>query len=537
MLEKLRGCCRVSKLRSILLMEADVNAINKMIFGVRMLQTVREFNFMPGEIFSERNRTADDETLSKVVFYDLVRQSRRPAGVSSVNADNCFDRIAHAIASLVFQAFGVSENAAGTMLSMIQDMQFFLRTAFGDSKSAAGSKVEIKTQGLCQGSGAAPAGWAVVSIAILHAHKKKGHGATFLCPITGTYSQLSAILFVDDTDVVHLRMDAEESVLEAHEQLQESVLSWDNLLIATGGSLKPAKCFYHLISFTWKKDGRWTYASNENEECLQIVIPQPDNTVTPITHLGVNEASKTLGSMICPSGDTSAAILRLQDTAQSWIDSVKNAKLSRWNVWFLLDRQFWPKVGFGCCTLSTDFETLANALHRQYYQLLPLGGVRRSVKKEVRYLGKGFFGSGCPHLGVECGVGQLEKLRTHYGCQTVVGKLLQSSMELLIIELGLSSQPLTEDYSVGASWTTQSWLKSVWQKVHLFRIDVRIGNVSFSPPRVGDEWLMRCFLRMGFTRSELVRLNRVRLAQQVIFLSDVLDAGGRALDRKYLCRR
>lgn len=158
---------------------------------------------------------------------------------------------------LVFQAFGVSEHTAVTMLSMIQDMQFFLRTAFGDSKTAAGSTIEVKTQGLCQGSGAALAGWAVVSIAILHAHKKKGHGATFLCPITATSSTISAILFVDDTEVIHFRMDVDESALEAHRHLQDSILSWGNLLIATGGSLKPSTCFYHLISFTWKRNGQW----------------------------------------------------------------------------------------------------------------------------------------------------------------------------------------------------------------------------------------------------------------------------------------
>lgn len=70
------------------------------------------------------------------------------------------------------------------MLKTIQEMKFFLRTAFGDSKTAAGSTIEIKTEGLCQGNGAAPAGWTVVSIAILNAHKHKGHGATFLCPIS-----------------------------------------------------------------------------------------------------------------------------------------------------------------------------------------------------------------------------------------------------------------------------------------------------------------------------------------------------------------
>ena len=53
----------------------------------------------------------------------------------------------------------------------------------------------------------------------------------------------------------------------------------------------------------------------------------------------------------------------------------------------------------------------------------------------------------------------------------MVGKLLQSSMELLIIELGLSGQPLTEDYLTCSAWTTYSWLKSVWEKVGGFKED------------------------------------------------------------------
>ena len=68
MLEKIKGCSMVSKLRSILLMEADFNAINKIIYGRRMLQMVREYECMPDEICSEKNRTADNGTMTKVLF-------------------------------------------------------------------------------------------------------------------------------------------------------------------------------------------------------------------------------------------------------------------------------------------------------------------------------------------------------------------------------------------------------------------------------------------------------------------------------------
>jgi hypothetical protein len=148
MLEKTLGVTLVSKLRAILLMEADFNATNKIMYRNRLMVNVRKHNLMPEEIFSKKNRMADDGTLCKTLFYDITRQVRIPTAIASVNASNCYDRIAHAIASLVFQAFGVPTTAIETMLGAIENMKFFLSTGFGDSKSFAGGGISVKTQGL-----------------------------------------------------------------------------------------------------------------------------------------------------------------------------------------------------------------------------------------------------------------------------------------------------------------------------------------------------------------------------------------------------
>ena len=254
MLEKIYGCSLITKLRSILLMEADFNATNKTIYGVRMLHNVRKYHLMPEEVFSERNRLADDGTLSKVLFFDIARQLRRPAGLASVDADNCYDRIAHPMASMVFQAFGVPTGPVRSMLTTIQDMRFYLRTGYGDSEGYVGgnkgSSLDIvKNQGMCQGNGASPAAWTVVSIPMISAHKKKGHGAHFLTPLSHIPCHLAGGLFVDDTDLFHLDMRRIESAVESHGRLQEGVISWGNLLNATGGALKPEKCSFYSISF------------------------------------------------------------------------------------------------------------------------------------------------------------------------------------------------------------------------------------------------------------------------------------------------
>jgi hypothetical protein len=102
MLEKTLGVTLVTKLRAILLMEGDFNATNKMVYGVRMLQNARNHNLMPEEIFSKKNRMADDGTLCKTLFFDIARQACVPAAIALVDTSNCYDRIAHVMASLIF---------------------------------------------------------------------------------------------------------------------------------------------------------------------------------------------------------------------------------------------------------------------------------------------------------------------------------------------------------------------------------------------------------------------------------------------------
>ena len=80
-----------------------------------------------------------------------------------------------------------------------------------------------------------------------------------MCPISQRTGHLAAILFVDDNDLIHIDMDQDHTAAEAHEGLQASINSWGKLLIASGGSLKPEKCFLYLISFVWNSSGKWAY--------------------------------------------------------------------------------------------------------------------------------------------------------------------------------------------------------------------------------------------------------------------------------------
>ena len=128
-----------------------------------------------------------------------------------------------------------------------------LRDLQGETRKTRRTLCEHK--GMYQGNGPSPAAWLVTSIPMISAHKRKGHSAHFIAPISGQSCHLAGGLFVNDTDLFHLSMNQTELVIEAHGHLQESIINWGNLLLATGGALKPVKCSYYLLLFRWKLDG------------------------------------------------------------------------------------------------------------------------------------------------------------------------------------------------------------------------------------------------------------------------------------------
>jgi hypothetical protein len=104
-------------------------------------------------------------------------------------------------------------------------------------------------QGLCQGNSAAPVGRLITNIVMIRAHKQKDHRVNLVDPITKDNLYVVGTIYIDDTDIENFDMHQVETVAEAHSNFQESIVNWGRLLIATGGALKPSKCFFQLISF------------------------------------------------------------------------------------------------------------------------------------------------------------------------------------------------------------------------------------------------------------------------------------------------
>jgi hypothetical protein len=91
---------------------------------------------------------------------------------------------------------GTPESATTCLFNTLQEMWHQVRTVHGDSKTTYGGRDIIPMHGICQGNGAGPPIWAVVSTPILDMLRTVGLGSFILTAITKQLIHFSGSLFL-----------------------------------------------------------------------------------------------------------------------------------------------------------------------------------------------------------------------------------------------------------------------------------------------------------------------------------------------------
>jgi hypothetical protein len=84
---------------------------------------------------------------------------------------------------------------------------------------------------------------------------KAGRGSKIISPISSSIITIMGKIFVDDTDLLNM-LTEELDTDELMDLTQGNLDAWERLLIGTGGSLKPPKCYWYLILYI-NKNGMW----------------------------------------------------------------------------------------------------------------------------------------------------------------------------------------------------------------------------------------------------------------------------------------
>lgn len=414
-----------------------------------------------------------------------------------------------------------------TLLHPIQTMKFFQRTAWGDSSTYMGGRTNANPlQGLCQGNGAAPECWLIISSILMHCYTRQGFGARFLSPMSLALICFLGEMYVDDTDLT-ITQPQYTSAVDVKEEAQASVDCWAYLLNSTGGSLNHEKCYWWMVDYICV-NGEWNYAPQVEWE---LTIPLPDGSRHPIVQQDVRESKKMLGIWSNPAGNDKKHLEEVVlKKYRTWIDRSKNGHLPAKLNWISYYFKLWAGMSYGLATLATSTHTIAHLLDKMDYEALPLLGVIRSIKKDWRTLPRAFGGIGLRNITVEQFIGWMNMLLQHYGSSTTVGLKLSASLEALQLELGCLGNPLSQNYGERGILATPCWLVAIWERLHQYKFPIYLKFPTLKMPRLNDACLVDIFLQEGYTGMDLRCLNRCRLSLNAIFLSDIAMAGGRKLE-------
>jgi len=338
---------------------------------------------------------------------------------------------------------------------------------------------------------------------------------------------MAGFAFVDDMDLIVTNNTNDEKVVTL--KMQNSLHLWHRLLQATGGDLVPEKCFWYLINFQWEHNQKKKKKWKDNDQVL--CIPQTDGTNVRIPHLDTCEARHTLGVRLAPDGNNEAEYVHLHKEALQWKNHMISANLPRAVVDFGIWQVLLPKLCYPLVATTFTKAQCQGIMKPVLQQGLPALGVNRNFPRSVAHGLVTYQGLNLPNLHSEQMISHILKV-LKYGNQwdDPTGVLLQTCGELLWLEVWFSG-PLFKLSPHLHVCTMDTWFSHCWYACIQRGIDEDIKD--FSLPWERDQMIMEVFLCTGYRSSELATLNQCRMYLQVVFLSDICNGHGMAIENQF----
>ena len=554
LLEKICGNNFMHRLRAICLFEADFNWWQKLVFARRMMKMASSNGLIPEENFAKQGSHCNYAIMTKKFFVDSAKILHHPAALGQDDFGDCYDRTAHGPKSIALQAWGIPKEAVRLLLHCIQLMNYCLKTGFGESERRFGGTPSDRLAGSCQGSGSAPAAWSAISALIVNAYKEMGYGAKMVTPYTARLFVLAAVLYVDDTDMLHWadnRLATDEELLA---QAQDEVDAWAHLAQATGAILKQEKC--SIQPLLWKfvrgrarmkhiadmpEPTTWVRLPDKSGKLgpLQpshISIPQPDGSRAPIATLNPDVAAKMLGYHFAPFSDSSDHVDKMVTKGIEWCDQLTARPLPPRDAWFSFENALYLSMSWGLVAVVLEPSKLENRFQSFYYRALPLFNVNRNIKKEWRMLPPRFQGLGLPNWNVKALGAKMHFLQCTWGLNGAASNMMRHNYETFLLEVGVYGNVFSAKYSVFCDLIEDgTWFKHLWQLLDMLRVRLVVSaDFQISPVRTGDRSIMDMISAVVKDKSTLQSVQVVRHDLGVVHLSDILRCDGRSVDPLFL---
>jgi hypothetical protein len=163
LLKKVFGNINIDKMWAICLLEADYNWLNKFVFAKQLMDKAFEGDIILAEQFAKRQSQATEGVLTSGIFCNIAQALHKTMAIESVDLANCYDAVAHLIASIALQCFKVCKVMVAMMLYVL-----FWWYSLGPFHGSG------------PGQWCAPLGFLAVCTLMINKYHNLGHGVTFI---------------------------------------------------------------------------------------------------------------------------------------------------------------------------------------------------------------------------------------------------------------------------------------------------------------------------------------------------------------------
>jgi hypothetical protein len=250
-------------------------------------------------------------------------------------------------------------------------------------------------QGLGQGNGKAPTGWAFISTPLINMMRTAGFGLQILTCLSLMLISFLCYAFVDDTDLIHTGKSVDTPGSDIVHDMQRFVCHWEGGLRVTGGALRVDKSRWYLIDFVWCGN-RWHYASKRDVPGY-IFVRDANGHTKLLARLEPHEANETLGIFLSMDGNQQAKVSSLRRKTAAFAKQIRTGMLQQDEAWHALHSTIMKTLEYPMDAINLNRKQWDYVMAPLLKSTLPCSGVVRTFPRDLLYAPDTFTGLGIVH--------------------------------------------------------------------------------------------------------------------------------------------